>query len=120
MYERKDKDFILDMFLACQRILKYIKDLSFEKFLKDDKTIDAVIRNIEILGEATKNLSESFTNKHKQIEWSKIAKARDKLIHFYFGINEEIVWDIATNDIPALLKKLKDLIEKEGWSDEIS
>ena len=60
MYSRGDKEFILDMFLSCKRILEYTKELSFEDFQKDNKTIDATIRNIEILGEAVKNISKNF------------------------------------------------------------
>ncbi|MGC8676833.1 MAG: DUF86 domain-containing protein [Hydrogenobaculum sp.] len=79
MYKRSDKEFILDMFLACKKIVEYTKGLFYERFEEDSKTIDAVIRNIEILGEAVKNISFEFKNKHPEIEWSLIAKTRDKL-----------------------------------------
>ena len=91
MYKRGNKEFILDMFLACQRILEYTKDMSSEEFVKDNKTLDAVVRNVEILGEAVKNISKEFMEKYPEIEWSKIARTRDKFIHFYFRIDKEVV-----------------------------
>ncbi|QTA38233.1 DUF86 domain-containing protein [Thermosipho ferrireducens] len=119
MYKRGDREFVLDMFLSCQKIFQYTKDLSFEDFKKDSKTIDAVVRNIEILGEAVKNISKEFRNKYPYIGWSMIAKARDKMIHFYFGIDTYILWKIIKKDIFELFEKLKNIIEKEGWKDQI-
>ena len=118
--ERGDKEFVLDMFLACQKILEYTQGLSLKDLEKDSKTIDAVVRNIEILGEAVKNISDEFKNRYTDVEWRIIAKTRDKMIHFYFGINTLVLWRIIETDIPELLKKLQNIIEKEGWSDEIS
>jgi len=119
MFKRGDREFVLDMFLACRKVLDYTEGLSFREFARDDKTIDAVIRNIEILGEAAKNISEEFRDRYPHIEWSKIARTRDKLIHFYFGVNKEIVWDIGKENIPELLNDLRHIIQREGWSDEI-
>jgi len=119
MYKRGDKEFILDMFLACQKILEYTRGLSFEDFENDSKTFDAVVRNIEIIGEATKNISNEFREKYKDIEWKEIARTRDKFIHFYFGIDKEVVWDIASIDVPRLLEKLKTIIKNEGWENEL-
>ena len=119
MYKRGDKEFILDMLFACKRIKDYTSGLSFEEFEKDIKTVDAVIRNVEILGEATKNISKSFTEKYKDIEWSYIAKTRDKLIHSYFGVDLEILWEIIYHNIPALTEKLYDIIKKEEWENDL-
>lgn len=119
MFKRGDREFVLDMFLACRKILDYTEGLSFSEFARDDKTIDAVIRNIEILGEAVKNVSEELREKYPHVEWSKIARTRDKLIHFYFGVDKEIVWDIVKENIPELLDDLWDIIQREGWSDEV-
>ena len=85
MYKRRDKEFVIDMFIAVQNIMEYTEAMDFEKFFKDKKTVDAVLRNIEILGEAVKNISKEFQMKYPEIEWNAIAKTRDKLIHFYFG-----------------------------------
>ena len=91
MYKRGNKEFVLDMFLSCQNVLEYTKGMSFEDFKKDSKTVDAVVRNIEILGEAVKNITSSFREKYPEVEWSEIAKTRDKFIHFYFGLDIEVI-----------------------------
>lgn len=115
MYKRGDKEFILDMFLACKRILEYTKGMDYEMFSKNQLVIDAVARNIEILGEASKNISKQFKEKYHNVEWSEIAKTRDKIIHNYFGISLTILWDIITIDIPLLKEKLEKVIELENW-----
>ena len=78
-----------------------------------------MVRNNEILGEAGKKISNEFMRKYPNIEWSKIARTRDKLIHFYFGVNMEIVWKIVSLDIPSLFEALKAIIKKEGWEGEL-
>jgi len=86
--------------------------MSYDEFLKDIKTQDAVLRNIEIIGEAVKNLSNRFKAEHPEIEWRKIAGMRDRLIHFYFGVNLEIIWDVIKNKVPELRRIIsKTLIE---------
>ena len=112
MYKRGDKEFILDIYLACKRIMEYLEGVTFERFLETPEKQDAVIRNIEIIGEAVKKLSEEFRDAHPDIEWSEIARTRDKFIHFYFGIDLDVVWDIATVDIPRLIEKI---CEEKGW-----
>ena len=119
MYRRGDKEFVLDMFLACQKILRYTEGMAYEEFINDERTKDAVMRNIEILGEAVKNLSKEFMEKYPNVKWSKIARARDKLIHFYFGIDEGALWDMVRESVPALFETLKSIITTEGWQDEL-
>jgi len=70
----------------------------------------ATTRSIEIIGEATKNISPDFRRKYREIEWKEIAAMRDKIIHFYFGIKWEIVWDVIKNKIPALKPKIEKII----------
>jgi len=115
MSKRGDREFLMDMLIACEKIIKYTKDLSYEDFRRNDIVIDAVVRNIEILGEASKRISEGLKKKYPEVEWREILRTRDKIIHFYFGVDLSIVWDIITVDIPALKEKLKRIIEKEGW-----
>ncbi len=119
MFNRTDREFILDMLLSCRRILEYTEGMDFDDFEKDDRTIDAVVRNIEILGEAVKNLTSKIKEKYPEVEWNEIARTRDKIIHFYFGTDPAIVWDIVTQDVPSLSRRLKDIIEREGWRDSI-
>jgi len=99
--------------------MEYTEGMDFSKFREDKKTKDAVIRNIEILGEAVKRLSKQIKEKYPEVEWNEIARTRDKIIHFYFGVDEEIIWDIINKDIPVLKQKLEKIIEQEGWKNEI-
>ena len=86
----------------------YSEGISKDQFTKDKKTQDAIIRRIEIIGEAVKNVSKEFREKNKSIPWEDIAGTRDKLIHHYFGVDLDLTWDIIKKEIP----KLKEEIEK--------
>ena len=83
-------------------ILNHTVNLTREEYLMDEVLCRASIRSLEIIGEATKKLSNDFKNEHSQIEWKKIAGTRDKLIHDYYGIDYDIVWDILTSKIIEL------------------
>jgi len=83
MPKRGDKEFTQDIIEAIERINVYTAEMSYDTFLLDPKTQDAVVRNIEIIGEAAKNLSHDFRKMHREIDWKKIAGMRDKIIHFY-------------------------------------
>jgi uncharacterized protein with HEPN domain len=96
MSERKDGDFLIDIQEAVRRAMNYTAGMVYEIFLSDTKTQDAVIRNLEIIGEATKNLSVEFRTRYPDVPWKSMAGARDRLIHDYFGVNLDIVWEIVT------------------------
>lgn len=91
-------------------ILQHVEGKSKEEVIHDDVLCRAVIRSIEIIGEASKKIDEEFKVTNHHIEWKKMAGARDKLIHDYFGIDYDIIWDIIENKIPDLDHFLKDLI----------
>ena len=110
MSKRKDSAIVLDMKEAADRIISYTMNMEYENFLKDSKTQDAVIRNIEILGEAAKLLSDDTKEKNLNIPWRDISGTRDKLIHEYFGINIDIVWEIAKNEVPYLSTLLEEIV----------
>jgi len=114
MSKRGDKDYLMDILIACENILCYKEGYDYEMFIGDRKTQDAIIRNIEIIGEAVKNISETLKEKYPEIPWKEIAKTRDKLIHTYFGVDLDIVWDIVNMDIPHLREKVKEIIQKES------
>lgn len=95
---------------AAEKILKYTQGLSFEDFLADDKTIDAVVRNFEIIGEASLRIDEDFRLENPQIEWKKLRGFRNRIIHDYFGIDYEIVWSILTQDLEELVFQLDQLL----------
>jgi uncharacterized protein with HEPN domain len=109
MSKREDTSIIQDMKEAIDRIMSYTSMMEYDGFRQDYKTQDAVIRNIEILGEAVKLLSDETKEKYPNIPWKDIARTRDKLIHDYFGVNIDIVWDITKNEIPTLSVQLKDI-----------
>ena len=111
MSKREDKAVLLDIFHAMERIILYTSKLEYSDFLSDIKTQDAVIRNIEILGEAAKLLSDEMKNELPDIPWKDISGTRDVLIHDYFGVNLDIVWNIARNEIPLIYNILKDFIK---------
>ena len=87
---------------------EFAKEVNYEEFVDDKKTNHAVIRCIEIMGEAAKNVPQSIREKYPQIPWKDIAGMRDKIIHFYFGVNLQRVWLVLKDDIP----KLKPLVQK--------
>lgn len=112
MSKRGDREFLLDIKEAIERIGEYINGMSYDVFLRDTKTQDAVVRNMEIIGEAVKNLSGGLKEKHTDIAWKDIAGMRDKIIHFYFGIRWELVWSVVNDKLPQLLSDIETIILK--------
>lgn len=108
--KRRDKDFLDDIKEAMDSIASYIKGMTYKKFLEDRKTQDAVVRNFEVIGEAAKNISPALKAKHTEIPWKSIAGLRDKLIHFYFGIDYKIVWNISKKELPKLLRQIEKIL----------
>ncbi|MFH0731816.1 MAG: DUF86 domain-containing protein [Candidatus Omnitrophota bacterium] len=106
--KREHKDYIADIVNAITEIEEFTKGLTFAEFEKDKKTVFAVIRALEIIGEAAKKIPLAIKSKHKNIPWKQIAGMRDKLVHEYFGVNVEVIWKTITEDIPPL----KPLIER--------
>ena len=103
MSKRNDRALLKDIELCIQKIQSYTAGMSAEQFEQDERTQDAVIRNLEVIGEATKSLSEHIREEYGTIPWRAIARTRDKLIHHYFGVNLDTVWQIAKDELPQLL-----------------
>ncbi len=99
---RDYKVFLEDIIEASHKINEYTKTLTFGEFKSDNKTYDAVIRNLEIIGEAVKKIPENIRSRYPCIDWRRIAGLRDILIHEYFGVDAEIVWDVVKNKVPFL------------------
>jgi uncharacterized protein with HEPN domain len=87
---------------AIEKIERYLAATDYETFAGDDMKIDAVVRELEIIGEAAKNLSASFTDEHPDIPWRRIKAMRNVLIHQYFGVNLKVVWDTCQSNLPQL------------------
>jgi len=106
--------FLDDMKACCAKIARYIGDMTYESFIADEKTFDAVVRNLEIVGEAAKHIPAEIKDRHIEVEWSKAAGIRDIIAHEYFGIDDEILWDVVSNHIPRLATQLRDVIRLES------
>ncbi len=106
---RRDKDYLSDIQDAIQRILAYTEGLSYEQFLADRKTQDAVIRNLQVIGEAVKKLSASIRKAHARVPWKTMAGMRDRIVHEYFGINCDVVWTVARQELPRLVPEIESL-----------
>lgn len=102
--------YLEDILESCGKTLRYIQGLNFEQFVRDDKTYDAVIRNLEIIGEAAKGVAEEIRKHHPDVEWRKISGMRDVVAHAYFGVNDEIVWDVLENKIPVVQKQISEIL----------
>ena len=109
MSKREPSLLVEDIIDSAVKILDYTQNLSFEEFTKDGKTIDAVIRNFEIVGEAANRLPEAFKDKHPNIDWHRIRGFRNRIVHDYFGIDYAIVWEIKETFLPTLIATLKSL-----------
>ena len=111
MPKRGNKEFLLAIIEAIKRIELYTKELSYQDFLQKMETQDAVVRNFEIIGEAVKNVSKTLKEKYKDIQWKEIAGMRDKVIHFYFGVNWDIVWRAAKDSLPPFKEKIERIVK---------
>lgn len=110
---KKDpKIFLQHILESISEIEKYTKGISEDKFSKSTQIQDAVIRRLEIIGEAAKNIPGKIRKQYEFIPWKKMTGSRDVLIHNYFEVDIESVWDTATNDIPQLKQDIKKLLEK--------
>lgn len=101
--------YLQDILRSIEKIERFIEDYDYEHFKRDDKTVSACIREIEVIGEASKQIPREITERHLDIPWSLMAKMRDKLIHWYFEIDEEIVWKVITEKFPALKNQIAQL-----------
>ncbi len=104
---KNDSMFIHHILDEIDFVLRYTENTTFEMFLQNEILLRAVSRSIEIIGEASKNISDDYKQQHPDIEWKKLAGMRDKIIHHYFGVNWDIVWDIVTHKLSELKLKLK-------------
>ncbi|KXS40170.1 MULTISPECIES: HepT-like ribonuclease domain-containing protein [Methanohalophilus] len=110
--ERQTTDYFKDILYAMDKVGEFTGDLTYWQFIEDEKTQFAVIRAIEVIGEATKNIPESIKTEYPSIPWRNIAGMRDKMIHAYFGIDMDILWKTATEEIPQIEPQIMQILHK--------
>ena len=110
MSTKKDKAYLRHILDAVSDIKRFMEGLTKEEFFENKEKQYAVLRALEIIGEATKNLSKELKAKHSEIQWKDIAGMRDKLIHEYFGVNLNLVWETVKKNIPELEKKISEML----------
>ena len=115
-HQRVYLDYIRDMLENAEKALRFVKEMSFKEFAEDERTIYAVIRAIEVIGEATRRIPKDLRNTYPEIPWREIVGTRDKLIHEYFGVNLPVVWRTVQEDLPILINQLKTVLDDYGYS----
>jgi len=114
--KKEERTYIMyleDMQLAMSRIAEYVQGYDFKRFKKDFKTVDAVIRNFEIIGEASRNLDDIIKNKYPEVPWKEMYYLRNRVSHEYFGVDYEIIWDVAVNALPANKLQIDTILIRE-------
>ena len=107
---KRDAELLIeDILESGAKIIEYTEGLNFDQFASDSKTIDAVVRNFEIIGEAANRLPLEFKEHNSQIDWHRIRGFRNRIVHHYFGIDYDIVWQIKESFLPDVLKQISDL-----------
>ncbi|HIE36290.1 MAG TPA: DUF86 domain-containing protein [Candidatus Omnitrophica bacterium] len=119
MSERSLDISLKDILKSVQKIKRYTKDKSYREFIHDEILIDAVVRNLEVIGEAARHIPQNFRKKYSQVEWKKLVGLRDILIHEYFGIDYEVLWDIVKNKVPQLSKSIKVILKDLKTNQEV-
>jgi len=111
MKRRDIKDYIMDIFDNENKVIKFTEGITYEDFVNNDEKIYAVVRALEIIGEAAKNIPKDVRKKYSNVPWKKITGMRDKIAHEYFGIDIKIVWTTATKDIPQLKEEIQKVVK---------
>ena len=115
MSKRSIELLVEDIWESIEKIERYTEGMTQDSFQSDEKTTDAVVRNLEIIGEAAGRLPKEFTDRHSKIEWVKIKGLRNRIVHEYFGVDLQIIWQILKNDLPAFKASLENI--RSGLND---
>lgn len=109
MPSRDPKLLLEDIVAAIRKIERYTAGMDWERFRQDEKTTDAVVRNLEVVGEAVRRLPEDFIARHPNVPWRQAAGLRNRIVHDYFGLDLEIIWEVIQHDLPRLRQQLENL-----------
>lgn len=105
--------FLKDILEAIDRIERFMGEKTFDSFVQDDMLTSAVVRQLEVIGEAAKNLPAAVRKRYPDVPWSSMARMRDRLSHGYWTVDYEIVWKVVKEELPALKPRLQEIYEKE-------
>ncbi|MBW8874226.1 MAG: DUF86 domain-containing protein [Acidobacteria bacterium] len=109
----RDDAYLLDILIAARRVLRYVGDLSWESFKEDEMAQDAVIRNLQIIGEAARKISDEFRSGHPEVPWGGIVGMRNRLVHEYSRVDIAKIWETAADDVPRLIRSIESLVPPE-------
>ncbi|MCB0551246.1 MAG: DUF86 domain-containing protein [Phaeodactylibacter sp.] len=112
MSKRSNHELLVDILESIDKIRRYTKGMSFEVFSQDEKTIDAVVRNFEIIGEAANRVEENIKEEYAVVEWRRIIGLRNRIVHEYFGIDLKIIWMIIDENLDAFKSEIEGIIDE--------
>jgi uncharacterized protein with HEPN domain len=112
MSERDWRLFLMDIHESALRVVEYAGAMSKDEIFDDSKSVDAVMRNLAIIGEAAKKIPADVRRRYPSVEWKKMAGLRDIVVHDYFGIDEDIIWDVVTVRIPELKRQIRSMVSE--------
>ena len=113
---RRDELYLADIAEAAKRAISYTAELSYEQFLDNTQVQDAVLRNLQVIGEASKKVSASLRKAYPNLPWREMAGIRDRVVHDYFGVDYRVVWEVVQRDLPRLLSLIQVILDQENGS----
>lgn len=114
MYSHRDESYLLDILISARKAIQFVEGLNFKEFVESEIHQNAVIRPLEVIGEAARIISDEMKTEHPEIPWGEMIGMRNRLIHEYFNINLTTVWDTVHNDLPDLLQAIEPLVPPEN------
>ena len=113
MCRRHWRQFVQDILESIRKVHTYLGNMTYDEFLADGKTQDAVMRNLEVIGEAARHIPEEIRRRYEDVPWAQIVGLRNRLVHGYFVIDPEVIWQICRQDLPLLRTRMEEIL-KEG------